>query len=148
MTGGRLRPVVAALLGVYLLCLTFILLVPWGQVPTRGVSEVVLFARHLGVPEVLLLPTRAEFAANAAIVVPAVAAASWLRPRVRWSGWTAYAFLASLSVEAVQALLLPGRSATFVDVVANTTGAVAGGLLGAAYHRVHARRVADSDSRS
>ncbi|NHC23869.1 hypothetical protein G6553_11880 [Nocardioides sp. IC4_145] len=37
-------------------------------------------------------------------------------------------FVGSAGVELVQAFLLPARSATYVDIVANT----AGGLLGAA----------------
>lgn len=56
--------------------------------------------------------------------------------RTNWRDWTAYGFVISFGVEAVQALFLPHRSATFSDVVANTLGGLLGGLLGALVSRL------------
>lgn len=63
-------------------------------------------------------------------------------PRSNWRDWTAIGFVLSGAVEVIQALALDGRSATFVDVVANTLGAFLGaiavravsGSLGSAAH--------------
>ena len=51
-----------------------------------------------------------------------------------WRDWTAYGFLFAGSVEVFQGLFLPERSATYVDVVANTLGALIGAV---AAHVVH-----------
>jgi VanZ family protein len=42
--------------------------------------------------------------------------------------WTAIGFLAAMFVELFQAFVLPGRTATFSDIVANTLGALLGAL--------------------
>lgn len=126
---------VATTLAAYLLGLMFMLLVPWGDVPSWSLDHLARVAAHLGAPDVLLGPTRVEFGANVLVIVPVVVAAAWLLPRVRWSEWTAYGFIASLGVEAVQALVLSGRLATFSDVVANTTGALIGAVIGSALHQ-------------
>ncbi len=128
---------VSVTLGVYCLGLATMLLVPWGEVPGRILDDVARVAQHLGAPAVLLVPERVEFVANVLVVVPVVAAASWLRPRVPWSEWTAYGFIASVSVETVQAVFMPERSATFADVVANTAGALIGAALGWLLHQHH-----------
>ena len=85
---------------------------------------------HLG-----LLPAgwgtyeRLEVLMNAAIVAPVPVLGGLVWPSLSWRDWTALAFLAAVCVETVQALLLPGRQATFSDVVANTAGALAGAVL-------------------
>lgn len=137
--GSRVRQVVAGLLCAYLGILVFMVVVPWGDIPTRVLSGAARAADRLGAPAVLLEPTRFEFIANVLVVVPVVAAVSWLVPKVRWTEWTAYGFVASISVEALQALVVTGRSATYSDVVANTAGALAGAVVGLLVRRV-ARR--------
>ncbi|MGB0101357.1 MAG: VanZ family protein, partial [Nocardioides sp.] len=59
---------------------------------------------------------------------PVAALGSLIWSRLTWQEWTAYAFVGAGLVELTQGLLLPDRSATFSDVVANTLG----GLIGAA----------------
>ena len=71
---------------------------------------------------------RLEVVMNAVIVVPLTFLGSVVLPRLSWRDWTAFAFLAALAVEAVQALVLPDRQAAFSDVVANTTGALVGAV--------------------
>jgi VanZ family protein len=56
-------------------------------------------------------------------------------PQVHWANWVAYGFLGSGLVELVQGVILPARSAEFVDVVANTTGALVGALVALAVRR-------------
>jgi glycopeptide antibiotics resistance protein len=64
-------------------------------------------------------------------------------PRRSWTYWVAWAFVLSCAVELSQGLFLPARSAQFVDVVANTLGALAGAwamsLAGGAWRAVRVR---------
>jgi VanZ family protein len=46
-----------------------------------------------------------------------------------WPAWTAYGFVAAVLVETIQGVLLPTRSASFGDVVANTAGMLLGAVL-------------------
>lgn len=69
-----------------------------------------------------------EFTANILLFVPlGVLGALLLRPR----GWLVVplAFIASVTIEAGQAILLDQRTSSALDVIANTTGAVVGLLV-------------------
>jgi VanZ family protein len=50
-------------------------------------------------------------------------------PRLRWQDWTAYALIGAIAVELFQGVFLPGRSASFSDIVANAVGALLGALV-------------------
>jgi hypothetical protein len=128
MTGDVRRRAAATFLGLYLLGLAFVLLNPSAEVPSESVGLVADLGRDLRLPEALLVPARVEFVANALVIVPATATTAWLWPARSWTTWTAYGFVGALGVEVVQAVLLPDRSATFVDVVANTLGALLGAV--------------------
>ena len=118
------------LLAVYLVVLAVFLLLPTSAPASWviGVGRDGVLA--VGVSGDLLTTSRAEFLANVAVFVPALTLAMAVWPRVRWQDCVAYGFLASLSVETVQALVFAGRSATMRDVVANTAGAALGAGLG------------------
>ena len=47
----------------------------------------------------------------------------------RWQDWTAYGFLGAVAMEMTQGLLLPERTASFSDIVANGLGAFVGALV-------------------
>lgn len=81
-----------------------------------------------GAPQGATAPHRVEFALNALIIVPIAAAGRVRFSGTSWRDWTAWTFVASAGIEAFQGLVLAGRSATFVDIAANTTGALAGVL--------------------
>ena len=66
---------------------------------------------------------------NAAIVAPVSLLGSMAFPRVGWRAWTAYGFVAAVLIETIQGVLLPARSASFGDVVANTAGMLLGAVL-------------------
>jgi VanZ family protein len=66
---------------------------------------------------------------NAAIVAPVSLLGSMAFPQVGWRAWTAYGFVAAVLIETIQGVLLPARSASFSDVVANTAGMLAGAVL-------------------
>jgi glycopeptide antibiotics resistance protein len=114
----------------YLAGLVFAFLDPSADIAGRFVAAVASTGRDAGVPEVLLTADRAEFICNALIITPAVLAAALLWPDRSWTTWTAYGFVGSLSIEVVQGLFLPDRNASFVDVVANTLGALLGSVAG------------------
>lgn len=70
-----------------------------------------------------------EFGANIVLFVPVGVLIALLLPR--WEWWLApiIGLALSLAIEFGQALLLPQRFATPLDVLANTTGATVGALI-------------------
>lgn len=115
---------------VYLVVLLAVLLNPSAALPTTSVSWLADLATRAGLPAQVTAAERIEFLANALIMVPVslLGAVAW--PGSNWRDWTAFGFVLSGAVEVVQALALAlaGRSATFVDVVANTMGAFLGAV--------------------
>ena len=85
----------------------------------------------------------AEAGSNVILFVPVGLFASWWLPR--W--WLAIVLGAAMSAafETAQ-LLLPGRTADFMDVVWNSLGAVLGAVIGAAWVRSRQRRPEASPS--
>ena len=83
----------------------------------------------LGAPEALTDPGRIALILNVALFVPLAFLAALTMPRHPWANWVVYAFVASAGVEFAQGLILPARSAQYVDVVANTLGALGGATL-------------------
>jgi VanZ family protein len=84
-----------------------------------------------------------EFAANIVLFVPLGALIALLLPR--WEWWLApiIGLALSLAIEFGQAMLLPQRFATPLDVLANTAGATTGALVVTAFRlasRAAARR--------
>lgn len=75
--------------------------------------------------------SRAEALADVLMVVPLTFFGAFVQPRWRWQEWTTYAFVGSSATEILQGVLLPQRQAAFSDIVANTSGALVGALLGA-----------------
>jgi glycopeptide antibiotics resistance protein len=80
-----------------------------------------------------------EFVANIVLFVPfgALALLSWRQMDWRWA--VLGGVLVSSSVELVQATLLPGRTGSLQDVVANTLGAAIGGGLVLGLRRAEGR---------
>jgi VanZ family protein len=122
------RRAARAALVVYAVFLAFVLLNPSADVPSSSVSWLAETGARLGLPGPLIVPSRIEFVANVLILMPLSFLGSVLLPRMDWRDWTAYGFVLSGAVELVQALLLPARSATFADVVANASGALLGAV--------------------
>jgi VanZ family protein len=72
-----------------------------------------------------------EVLANVLLLVPLGLLLAFAFPRLPLSLLLALAALLSLGIETMQYLLLPGRVATLVDVLANTGGAAIGLVLAA-----------------
>lgn len=117
-------------LAAYSVLLAFVLLGP-AAVPSSVVGGLTDLAQLVGVPAGIASGGRVEFVTNAVMLMPVSALGLVVWPRTNWRDWTACAFVIAALAELAQAVLLPGRSATFVDIVANTLGGAAGaGLVG------------------
>jgi hypothetical protein len=127
--GPALRRVIAMLLAAWVVVLAATLLAPSAAGPTWLVESVSAVGNAIGVPAALTVPERIEFVLNAAAFAPVSLLGTLLWPRWTWRDWTAVGFAASFSVEAFQAVFLSARSATYVDVVSNTSGALGGAVL-------------------
>lgn len=117
------------LFAAYVACLGFVLLNPHVSVPSESVGFGADVAERLGAPAWILEPRRWEFLCNALVFVPipVLGVVAW--PGTGWLTWVLACLAGSLGVELAQAALLPERSATSIDVVANTAGAVLGSLV-------------------
>ena len=140
----QLRRVIAVLLAAWVVVLATTLLAPSAAGPSWLVESVSAAANAVGVPAALTVPERVEFVLNAAAFAPVSLLGTLLWPRWTWRDWTASGFAASFSVEAFQAVFLSARSATYVDVVSNTLGALGGAVLALALSPLLARAGARS----
>ena len=136
---GR-RPLAVALVA-YSAVLAVILLAPTSDTQSHAASWVGDLATWLGAPERWVRQPRVEFLCNALILMPVSALGSLVWPRTTWREWTSYAFVIAFAVELVQGVLLPDRTASFADVVANTLGGFGGAVAAALLRAVAARRV-------
>jgi hypothetical protein len=123
-----LRRRLLLLLLLYCAFVAAVVLLPTGVFPSAVVGWVADRAEAIGAPDQVLVGYRVEFALNALMIAPLSALGSLLWSSWTWRDWTALAFVASATVELTQGLLLPDRSATFVDVCANTAGALVGAV--------------------
>ena len=123
-----MRRLLTTALVTYALILLVVLLNPSPAVPSELVSRVASLGLRLALPAPLVEPTRVEFSLNVLAFLPLALLGSLWRPAVTVSAWTTIGFAGSLLVEATQTLL-PDRSATHSDVVANTLGAALGAMI-------------------
>jgi glycopeptide antibiotics resistance protein len=117
------------LLAGYMVFLALALLWPtsgWQSSDVRWIGRIL---GDIGVPASAMTAPRLEFVMNAVIIAPVPFLGAVLLPRYTWRDWTALGFAGALLVEIVQGLLLAGRNASYVDVVANTLGALVGAGL-------------------
>ena len=116
--------------------LALVLLAPTSGTQSESASWLGDVARAVGVPDRFTTQPRIEFVCNALILMPLSALGSLVWPRTNWRDWTAYAFVIAGSVELLQGLLLSARTASFVDVVANTLGGLGGAVFVAVVRRL------------
>lgn len=143
----RSARIAGALLAVYCLGLLFVLFSPSS---TRQADAVVWLGHvlsHLGAPDRFVVFSRLEIVLNIAIVAPVTFLATFARPSFSWRDWTAFGFCLACAVELLQGFLLPGRQASFSDVVANSLGALLGALVGAGVRTSVGRRASGTRTR-
>ena len=114
---------------IYVSVVAFIVFWPGSDVPSSSVQRIHGWLQELGAPADLT-PERVEFGLNVLLFVPLSLLGSLLKPRWTWSSWVVVGYCATVGVEMTQALLLPQRSPTMKDIVANTGGALIGALIG------------------
>ena len=133
---GRARGVLLAVFVAYVVALAVVLLGPSTQPGEAGVSGMLRVLWSAGVPTHVATPERVEVLLNIALLVPLPLIGSGLWPTLTWRDWTAYGFALALGAEVWQALVFDARSATYSDVVANTTGVFLGALAATALRRL------------
>lgn len=119
------RALTVALLG-YSLLLAVALLAPRSGTQSSMAHIVVDLGRALGFRPETATQARAEFLCNVLILAPVAMLGSLIWPRTTWRDWTAFGFLIAGAVELTQGLVLPDRTASFADIVANTLGCLIG----------------------
>lgn len=115
---------------VYLLLVGLVVFQPAPELAVGSVGVLQGFLDAVGAPAQLMTPYRVEFILNTVLFMPLPFLGTLVFARVRWSEWVVVAFVFSAGIEFFQALLLDGRSATFVDVVSNTLGGLLGAMVG------------------
>ena len=113
---------------VYVAVVAFIVFWPSSDVPSSSIQHIHGWLQDVGAPAGVTA-VRVEFGLNVLLFVPLSLLGSLLKPRWTWSSWVVVGYVATFSIELTQGLLLPDRSATMQDVVANTGGALMGALL-------------------
>ncbi|WP_051276784.1 VanZ family protein [Marmoricola sp. URHB0036] len=113
---------------LYVLVLAVVLFSPTSHLQTALVNDLVRVLQAV-LPDSWVTFTRVEVLMNAVIIAPVSLLGSRVWPRLRWQDWTAYGFVGASTVELIQGVLLPGRHASFSDIVANTIGALLGAVL-------------------
>ena len=113
---------------IYVFVVAFIVFWPGSDVPSSSVQRIHGWLQELGAPADLS-PERVEFGLNVLLFVPLSLLGSLLKPRWTWSSWVVVGYCATVGVETIQALLLPQRSPTMKDIVANTGGALIGAVI-------------------
>ena len=131
----RGRRVAVGAFVAYALGLAVVLLSPRVAVPDSGIGWAADAARALGTPAWLLEPRRFEFLSNVLIFVPLPVLGTIAWPATPARRWAGIGLAASVAVEVVQGLALEERSASVVDVTANTLGTLIGVALVAGVRR-------------
>ena len=129
MRSHPVRIVAAVALVTYALLAAAVLLSTHSTVATEVIALTKASLIAHGAPDWMTYGARVELALNAALFTPLAFLASITHPRHPWGNWVAYAFTGSGAVEVFQAFVLEPRSAQYVDVVANTLGALIGALV-------------------
>ncbi|ROZ63103.1 VanZ family protein [Kocuria soli] len=97
-----------------------------------------LTLRSWGAPRALG-PDQTEFGLNVLIFTVGVVLAAAAFPRVHRSVWVFVAVVASGAVEGLQGFVLPDREMDWLDLLANSTGAILGAVLVMVFVRGRAR---------
>lgn len=133
---GVPRRIAQLLFAVELAGIAWLVLNPNPSAPGRAISAFSRLVVALGLPQRLADPVLWEFLLNVALFVPLTFLAVLLWPRPGVIGWTALAGALTVFLESSQALLLPTRTPTVSDLVANTGGGFVGAFLAAAALRI------------
>jgi len=127
--GGFSNGLLTIVYAVYLVAVGILVFQPTGDQASGSVTWVSHLLRSWHAASWLYGPVNVEWGLNVLMFVPLSLIGSAFRPGWTWRDWVGVGFVASGGIELVQLLLLPHRTASFADVVANTAGALIGALL-------------------
>jgi glycopeptide antibiotics resistance protein len=128
---SRGRRIAAVLLVTYVLLVGCIVFWPGSDLNGKAIEWTTHAFARVGAPRVS--ENLVEFAANVLLFVPLAFLGSMLK--AGWWRWVLIAFGLTVGIEVLQMLVLPDRSATVRDVVANTVGGMLGASIGTAVGR-------------
>jgi VanZ family protein len=138
----RRRALSVALAGAYLLALALIALWPSHvdeDLDIVGSGPARLMIEHLNLSASQAYDS-IEFAANVLLFVPLGVLTLTALPRQRWVRGVALAAAASIAIELAQTIALPERTASWRDIIANSTGGAIGVLTVAIWRAATRRR--------
>lgn len=121
------RAVLPAAYAAYLVVLGYLVWSPEPTTATSAVSTLTDALHGIGLP---VSSSAVGFALNVLLFVPMGLLGVFVFGRRHVPGWVLAGFAASVIVEVVQRLLLPDRTWSASDIVANTLGALVGAGLG------------------
>jgi glycopeptide antibiotics resistance protein len=124
----RTRVAAAWLMAAYLAVVAGIVFWPSAHPASASVDAIHGWLMALGAPSGIG-PSAVEFVTNVLLFMPLGFLGLLLRPSLGWIGWSLVGLCGSGAIELSQLLVLADRSATLVDVVSNTLGAVLGSRL-------------------
>lgn len=122
------RSLAVALLVIYLVAAATLFLWPRGGGLHRVHLDIWLVLRTWGM-SASISPDATEFVLNMLVFLIGALLLAAVFPTVRIRYWVAAGVLISLGIEVAQGTLLPERNMDWVDVAANSLGAVVGGVL-------------------
>lgn len=131
---GSRRALLVALVA-YSAALAVALLAPTSGTQSHMASWVVDAGTAVGFSPETATQARAEFLCNALILMPVSALGTLVWRSTTWRDWTAFGFVIAGLVEITQGILLPDRTASYADIVANTLGCLLGALAGIVIRR-------------
>jgi glycopeptide antibiotics resistance protein len=121
----RSRRLASVLTLGYAVLVGFIVFWPSGAPATSSVYYIWRALSLLGVPD-FVSPSWVEFATNVLLFMPLSLLGSTYRPSWGWFHWLLAGLAGTLTIEFTQWVVLDGRSASIMDVISNTLGAVLG----------------------
>jgi glycopeptide antibiotics resistance protein len=124
----NVRRVALVLMVAYLLAVAWIVFWPSAGPSSSSIVWMSDLLGSLGAPAWMSAAV-VEFVANVAMFLPLSFLGSFLIPTWGWKRWLLIGFCGSAVIELAQSVVLPDRSATVLDVVANTLGALLGATL-------------------
>ena len=125
---GRWRAVALLLLVIEIGGIVWLVLNPSSATPTGAVLRVSAFVLDLGAPVWMASTTGWEYLLNLALFAPLGFLSSLIWDRAPVEAWVLGGFAISAGLELVQLWVLAGRSATLIDVSANTVGMFVGAV--------------------
>ena len=116
------------LLGVYVVTMLAVVFQPMSGAAIGSVDLGSWLVWRLGLAAVIT-PAMVEFALNVVLFAPLTFLGSMAARRVVWEQWVGLTLIVSGTIEFVQMEALPGRSASLLDLAANTLGGLLGALM-------------------